>query len=93
MSKSLLQGDNRHCLVCGTTQNLHRHHIYFGAFRKASEKWGCWCWLCGIHHNMSNVGVHFNHDLDVTLKKACQRAFEEAYGHDKFMEIFRRNWL
>lgn len=92
MSKSLLS-DELECYVCKTTHNLHRHHIYFAANRRNSEKWGCWVYLCAYHHNMSNSGVHFNRNLDIALKRQTQRKFEEQYGHDKFMEVFGKNWL
>ena len=85
--------NERECLVCGTTLNLHKHHIFFGANRKNADKYGCWCYLCAEHHNMSKSGVHFNKTLDVKLKRHAQKKFEEIYGHDKFMEVFKRNYL
>ncbi|AGW43709.1 hypothetical protein phiLdb_00032 [Lactobacillus phage phiLdb] len=42
---------------------------------------------------MSDDGVHFNHELDLSLKKYVQTKFEEKYSHEKYMEIFGRNWL
>ena len=84
----------KECYICKTTLNLHRHHIYFGrANRKNSENYGCWCWLCANHHNFSNFSVHMNRDLDVDIKKLCQKRFEEKYDHEKFMEVFGKNWL
>lgn len=50
-------------------------------------------WLCGPHHNLSTAGVHFNKKLDEELKQYAQREFEKVYGHDKFMEVFNRNYL
>lgn len=92
MSKSIMQ-DTKECYITKQTLNLHKHHIYAGAFRKKSEHYGCWVYLRGDWHNLSNYGVHFNHDLDVKLKQECQRKFEELYGHDKFMEVFKKNYL
>lgn len=94
MSKSLISND-RECWVCKTTKDLHRHHIYAGCNRQLSEYWGCWVYLCPFHHNMSNKGVHFNHDLDVLLKKTCQRRWEEKHGEDRerFRAIFGRSYL
>lgn len=93
MSKSIISNE-RVCLVCGTPYNLHRHHIYYGtANRKQSEKYGCWCYLCAYHHNMSNEGVHFDKVLDLKLKEICQQAFERASTREKFMQIFGRNYL
>lgn len=86
--------NKKECYICGTTLNLHRHHIYMGcANRKNSEKYGCWCYLCANHHNFTNFSVHMNHELDVKMKKLCQEKFEDIHGHDKFMGVFGKNWL
>jgi hypothetical protein len=50
-------------------------------------------WLRGDWHNLSNYGVHFNKDLDRKLKQETQEKFEELYGHDKFIEVFGRNYI
>ena len=92
MSKSILSNE-RECYVCHTPLNLHKHHIFPSANRKNSEKYGCWVYLCAWHHNMSNVGVHFNRLLDVELKREAQERFEELHSHEKFMEVFGKNWL
>ena len=93
MSKSIIS-NNKRCIVCGTTKNLHRHHIYYGTGnRRQSEKFGCWCYLCGNHHNLSNEGVHFNSDLDEAIKRVCQIRFEAYHSRDEFREIFGRSYL
>ena len=92
MTKSILSNE-RECYVCHTPLNLHKHHIFFGPNRQNSEKYGCWVYLCAWHHNMSNVGVHFNRLLDVELKREAQERFEELHNHEKFMEVFGKNWL
>lgn len=92
MAKSIIQ-DIKECYVCGTTLDLHKHHIYEGiANRKKSEKYGCWCYLCGKHHNMSKYGVHFDKALDRNLKKECQKAFERKYNED-FIKVFSKSYL
>lgn len=93
MSKSIISNE-RVCVVCGDVYNLHRHHIYYGSSnRKQSEKYGCWCYLCARHHNMSNEGVHFNKSLDMELKKKCQEVWEQTKTRESFMQIFGRNYL
>lgn len=73
--------------------------VFFGtANRRISEREGCWCYLCARHHNMSNMGVHFNKILDLKLKQVCQTRWEEIHApddteHKKFIEIFGRNYL
>ncbi len=89
---NLLQ-DKKQCYITGQVINLHRHHVFGGARRKASEKWGCWVYLTADMHNMSNKGVHFNRALDLRIKRDTQRAFEELYGHEKFMQVFGKNYL
>lgn len=91
--KSIIQ-ENKECLVCGTTQDIHEHHIIYGtANRKLSEKYGLKVWLCGKHHNLSNEGVHFNKELDMRLKQLAQRRFEEEYPEEDFLRVFGRNFL
>lgn len=93
MAKSIMQTEKR-CYVCGTTYDLHEHHIFYGtANRKQSEKHGFKVYLCGNHHNLSNEGVHFNHDLDLRLKRECQTKFEKTHSRDEFMRIIGKNYL
>ena len=93
MPESILSNEKR-CYVCGTTSNIHRHHIFFGtANRKWSEKYGCWVYLCARHHNMSKAGVHSDKRLDLRLKAECQDAFEKDHSRVEFMSIFGRTWL
>lgn len=93
MKKLRLQ-DKKECFFCGKTQGLHRHEVFYGsANRQKSIAFGCQVWLCGDHHNLSKEGVHMNHERDLLLKAYTQRVFEEEYGHDKFMEVFHRNYL
>lgn len=90
---SILQ-TKKQCYVCGTVQGLHKHHVYPGiANRRLSEEYGCWVWLCGPHHNLSNDGVHFNAELDRRIKSECQAAFEQTYTREKFREVFGKSYL
>lgn len=94
MTESIISNE-RECVVCHTTRNIHRHHIYGGVGRrKNSEKYGCWCYLCDIHHNMdSKEGVHFNKERDLKLKRLCQMIFEETHTRDEFRKAFGRSYL
>lgn len=95
MSKSIISND-RHCVVCGDTRNLHKHHIFYGfANRRLSEKYGCWCYLCARHHNMSDHSVHADNLLDLKLKKHCQEILEKDKGwsREKMIAIFGRSYL
>ena len=91
-----LMSNERKCYICGTNIGLHKHHIYEGTGkRKLSERYGCWCYLCGIHHNLSNKGVHYNKDLDQYLKRKCEEKWleENEATIDEFIDIFKKNYL
>ena len=93
MSKSILSNE-RCCYICETPINLHKHHIFEGTGRrKLSEKYGCWCFLCANHHNMSDMGIHFNYFLDIKLKQEAQHRFNEVYSDLNFLQIFGKNYL
>lgn len=99
MAKSILQ-EEQECYVCHTTNNLHKHHIFGGANRVISEKQGCWVYLCAMHHNMSDRGVHFDKELDLHLKEECQRRWEKMYEpyfreetRMQFVKLFGRSWI
>ena len=93
MSKSIMSNE-KVCAVCGTTLNLHKHHVFYGTgLRKLSEKYGCWIYLCAYHHNASNDGVHFNKRMDNALKQNTQKKFNEVYPDLDFLKIFGRNYL
>ena len=92
MAQSILQKD-KVCFVTGSHDGLHKHHIFRGSRRSAADKWGCWVWLRGDWHNMASYGVHNNPVLDDELKRKAQQRFEELYGHEKFMQVFGKNYL
>ena len=92
---SILQ-DEKKCLVCETTQNIHTHEIFFGtANRKKSIEYGLCAYLCGRHHNMSNSGIHFNRTLDLKIKQMAQKKAMEYYDWtiDDFRKVFGKSWL
>ncbi len=91
--QSIIQ-KRKECFKCYAKNDLHSHHIFGGtANRKSSEKYGLKVWLCGLHHNLSNDGVHFDKELDAELKKIGQAKFEETHSREEFMQIFGRNYL
>ena len=91
---SILQKEAR-CYVCGTSQNIHIHEVFFGKNRKISIEDGCCVYLCGRHHNLSNEGVHFNHNLDLQLKRTMEEKWLEYYDKtiDDFISKYGRNFL
>ena len=94
MVKSILQR-NKACYICGTTLNLHRHHIFYGtANRKLSEEDGCVVYLCQLHHTVA-AGVHFNKKIDLTLKAKCQLQWQKHYKKttEDFIRRYGRSYL
>lgn len=91
---SVLQ-DKKECYVCKATHNLHSHHIFYGtANRKKSEQYGLKVYLCGMHHNMSDAGVHFNKKLDLKLKQIAQMyMLTHGMTLDDFIKEFGRSWM
>ena len=91
--KSIIQ-KNKECYLCGSTQNLECHHLMHGvANRKLADKFGLKVWLCSYHHRDNKHGVHGDAELDLWFKQLAQNVFEIAYSHEKWMQIFKRNYL
>lgn len=91
--ESIIQKE-KECYLTGSINNLHCHHIFGGANRKLSEKYGLKVWLRADWHNMSNYGVHFNKNLDLELKRVGQLAFESRFGtREDFRRIFGKSYL
>lgn len=69
-------------------------NVFYGtANRKKSEEFGCWVYLCAGHHNMTDFSVHFNKELDLKLKKECQKEFEKYGSREDFRRIFGKSYL
>lgn len=88
--------NKKECFRCRTTQGLHKHHIFFGvANRRKSDEDGCWIWLCGKHHNLSDEGIHFNKDFDLAVKQFAEKKWIEYYDKSKedFLVRYGRNYL
>jgi hypothetical protein len=97
--KSIMQ-TNKECYLCRKLMDisndweLHLHHIYEGwGNRKVSDRNGFTIWLCGMHHNLSDYGIHFNKDADLEVKQECQRKYEENHSREEFMQLIGRNYL
>ena len=94
MAKSIMQAmDPKQCYLCGRKTCIEVHHVIGGvANRKLSDKYGLWVYLCASCHRGTD-GAQYAKELNLDLKRKAQYAFEEIYGHNKWMEIFRKNYL
>lgn len=93
---SLLQGTEKYCYVSGRENcPLEKHHIYFGSGRRdASDRNGFWVWLSPEWHR-GTAGVHGRdgHELDLQLKRDCQRFFEAENTREEFLRITGKSYL
>lgn len=103
MPKSIMEGDMKgRCYLCGAYAPTEKHHIFGGANRTRSERFGLFVHLCHYCHNEPPNGVHFNAGNNNRLKKRGQRAFEERFmyeyrcgqdmARDAFIKEFGRNY-
>ena len=81
------------CFICGKVGVTERHHIYEGSRRQASEKNGFVCFLCPEHHTSSDCSVHRDNELNLMLKRYCQREYEKTHTREEFMGIIHKNYL
>lgn len=83
------------CLLCGRYGFIERHHLFGGANRKKSTKYGLIVDLCHDCHNEPPNGAHHNKGTMQYLheygqKKAMQ---ENGWTVQDFIHEFGRNYL
>lgn len=96
---SIIQEDRTHCFICGMNTNLEPldcHHVFGGANRKKSERYGLKVY---IHHDKCHIfgkeSVHRNAEVDKALKQRVQEKAMDHYGWSAqdFIDIFGKNYL
>lgn len=99
MKQSILQADREVCYLCGRPAGydpLDRHHVFGGALRKKSEKYGLVVYL---HHDSCHIfgpqSAHRNAETALYLHQQAQRAAMERYGWtvEDFRREFYKNYL
>lgn len=102
MAKSILHDKQDHtCYLCmllnsdhDTRTGLQEHHVIPGtAGRKLSEHYGLKVYLCLQHHTAGPMAVHNNRTMERLLQVRAQKAFEKKYSHEKWMEVFGKNFI
>lgn len=101
--KSILHDKTqRTCYLCMAhgdyriKSTLHEHHIFPGnPNRRHCEEYGLKVYLCPDHHQYGVDSVHRDPEGEnnVYLQRRGQQAFEQKYGHERFMEVFGKNRL
>lgn len=87
------------CWLCGRNgyqDRLERHHIFPGALRKKSEKYGLVVYLCGERcHRNGKEAAHRCRETALALKRYGQRKAMEENGWttEDFIREFGRNYL
>lgn len=94
--KSIIQKDESRCFICGKNGGywgLDTHHVFFGALRKKSEKYGLTVRLCHLECHLE--GVHKDRELDLKLKRIAQKKAMKKYNltTEEFIELFGQNYL
>jgi hypothetical protein len=95
MAKSILQTDKQSCFLCGSHNWLEEHHVFGGANRKISEKYGLKVHLCHWCHNEPPNGVHHNSENRQALQSMAQEKAMQHYGWtvDDVRRILGKNYL
>jgi hypothetical protein len=93
MAKSIIT-EERKCYICGSQRWIERHHVFFGANHKASDKYGLIVPLCHYCHNEPPSGVHFNKELCRVLQSKVQKIAMKYYDWDmeEWRSRFGRNY-
>ena len=65
------------------------HHIFQGAFKKASEEHNFMVYLCRECHTK----VHTDKAPRVLLRQMCQQEYEKTLTREDFIAEFGRNYL
>jgi len=85
-----------YCWLCGRWGHLEEHHIFGGAYRKKSTKYGLTVLLCGDRcHRNGPQAAHRCRETAQRLHEYGQRKFmrEQNATIDDFRREFGKNYL
>ena len=92
--ESIIQKDTSKCFICKQNPGgdpLDKHHVFFGALRSKSERYGLTVY---IHHNKCHIfgenAVHKNAEVNRQLQSFTQKKAMKHYGWS--VEDFRREF-
>lgn len=91
MAKSIMITEKGLCYICRRRIQTETHHIFEGANRKASEKFGLKLEVCRFCHNdIHNYPERFSY-----LKPAAQYRAMYVYEwtEDDFRQRFRKSYI
>lgn len=96
--KSIITPYLDRCFICGSTDRVAIHEIFGGTSNRKKSKEDSLCLpLCYSHHNGSKNGVHFNKELDDTLKKLGEKIWlekccDKELPHEEKLELFIKRY-
>lgn len=99
INRSIMQEDASICYLCGRPggfEPLDKHHVFGGALRGKSEKYGLFVWL---HHDSCHIfgrgSAHQSGETARYLHQQGQRAAMGRYGWgvEDFRREFYKNYL
>ena len=100
MAKSIIQMNRDRCYLCGARGTsgdpLDEHHVFFGPYRKKSEKYGLKVY---IHHFRCHIfgekAVHVDSEVCDKLQAEVQEIAMKHYGWTipEFISLFGKNHL
>ena len=99
MAKKRKPVHERCCALCGRNGNgdpLELHHIFGGAYRAKSEKYGLVVYLCKERcHNGGPQSAHRNARTQEKLHIMGQLQVmqEQGWDEDRFIKEFGKNYL
>lgn len=94
-----MEYDGRRCWLCGRNglgDPLERHHIFQGALRDKSEKYGLVVYLCGdsCHRNGKKAVHRCRETRDDLMRYGQEKAMrEQGWTVEQFREVFGKNFL
>ena len=94
---SVLQPDLTVCFVTGDRKSsgadIHVHHVFGGANKAKSEKYGFLIGLRADWHDMADYGIHFDREFELRIKRMCQQFWLDHYGtKEEFIAEFGKWW-
>lgn len=83
------------CFLCGKNVKTEKHHIFGGALRRKSDRYGLVVDLCHWCHNEPPNGVHYNQEAMEFLHQYGQRKAmrDNGWSIQDFVNIFYKNYL
>lgn len=92
--ESILQKDKTKCFICKQMANgdfLAKHHVFPGALRNKSEKYGLTVYIHNLEcHIFGENAVHRNAEVNRQLQAYAQKKAMKHYGWS--VEDFRREF-